>query len=664
MKNICLLFFFSLCSLSTLHSEDFSLKYGTVTNDELNMKIYAKDSAAAAVVLYDNGYSCYEYNSGFGFCLLSNYKKKIKILKQEGIGQATISIPYYFATTSNSERVEGLEAIAYNLENGKIVKTKLDKKYIFNEEINNKYRQIKFSIPNVKVGTVIEYKYKMFSPFAYSLPDCEMQTDVPVINSTYEVIIPEYFFFNLAMKGFEHIDVAESQGNQQFNLGSSSNGANTISCTSRNLKFSAKDIPALKDENYVWCVNDFNAGVRFELSGTKFPNDFYKTYARTWEDLENTLNKETDFATNISTSNPYKDEIKALVSNITDERQKTELIYGFIKSRIRWDKTYSFYGNKAKESVKNGTGDNAQINIILMSALKDAGIKTYPVLISRRSKGRLPFSYPSLNKLNTFIVAAETSNGAVMYMDGSAVNGGLNILPTNLLVDRGYIFGSSRSEKWVDLTNLEKNTRRSYLSATLDNDGNLKGTIDIIYTNQEAYSIKSSVSEAKDSMEIIDKIQNESQIIVDSLSITGKEPMSNRVAERLVFTKKIDNNGEFLYINPMIFLHLSKNDFTQTERKLPIEFAYPLKFTSVCSINIPDNYQIEELPKSLLISLEGDKGKCLYRIDSQENNIRLNYSFGMDQIIFPSTDYPAIRDFYGQVATKNMEMIVLKKKQL
>ena len=663
MKNTFILLLFCLCLLTTAHSQEISLKYGKVTNDELTMKVYSKDTSATAVMLYDNGYSSYDYTTGSGFQIKTSYKKKIKILKQEGIDRASISIPYFFYNNGNKETIDGLEVTAYNLENGKIVKTKLEKNYLFTEDINSYFKQLKFTVPNVKVGTVIEYKYSKTTNNFSSLPDWEIQSDIPVLNSFFEVLVPEYFIFRLDTKGFEHVEIAETQENQSFSLVNSSGTLSQLSCTSRNLKISAKDVPALKDENFVWCINDFTSGVRFELSATKFPYDYYKPYTQTWEDLEKTLRNETDFVANIKTSNPYKEEIELLIKNITDKNQKIALIFNFVKKHIRWNKIYSFYGTNPKEAVKKGTGNNAQINIILMSALNDAGITTYPVLINRRSLGRLPMTYPSMNKLNTFIVAAETSDSTVTYLDGSSVFGGSNTLPTDLLVDRGYIFEPGHSEKWVNLTSIAKNEQKSYSIAKLDQDGNLKGETNTSYSNQRAYAYKSAQSSTKDSTEYIDHIQNSGQMTIDSFFVTGKDSINNKVKERLFFTKKIDSNGEYMYINPMIFTHLTENNFTQTERKLPVEFDYPYSYSSVCTILIPENYQIEELPKSMKIVLNDNKGSCIYQIGQSDNTIQLRYRFEMNETIFPINEYPSIRDFYGQIVVKNTEMIVLKKKQ-
>lgn len=656
--------FFCLCSFIVAKAQDISQKYGKVTNDELNMKVCSKDTSATAVVLLEDGKSYFTYDQNYGFRLMLEYTRKIKILKQEGVSYASVNIPYYMHNNSDREYISGLEAMIYNLDNGKIVKTKLDKKYIFDEELNSSYRQLKFSLPDVQIGSVIEFKYKKTYNSVYNLPDWAMQTDIPVMNSFYEITIPEYFIYNIDTKGYEHIQLKETPENQQFNCGTYSNGSPAlVSCTARNLKFTAKDLPALKDENFVWCMNDFNSAIRFELSGTKLPGSFYKQYSHSWSDIEMALKDDMSFAENLKSSNPYKDEIKALVGNTTDKKEKINKIYSFIKEHIKWNERYSFSDSNPKDAAKKGTGNNAQINILLMSALKDAEIDSYPILLSLRSNGRLPLTHPSIDKLNTFIVGADLNDSTTVYMDGSAQFGGLNLLPTNLQVDKGYIFEPSHSEKWVDLTHLTKNEQRYTLYAKLDNDGNMTGRITNHFTNQKAYSYKSSFTNAKDSTEHVDDLQNNALITVDSLLIVGKEPMSNMVKEQFNFTKKYELNGDFIYLNPLVFAHIAKNNFTQTDRKLPIEFEYPYIYSATCSIVIPDGYEIVELPKSQKMLLNDNQGYCTYQIGQNGVYIQLRYKFEINQTIFPNTDYPSLRDFYGQVVTKNTEMIVLKKKQ-
>ena len=660
MKHVLITVLLLHMVLATGFSQDLSRKYGKITKYELEMKSYEQDTSAVAVVLYETGYTGFDLING-QFQLYSDIKQKIKILKQDGVDMATYNLDYYDKGYGNRESISEIEAIAYNLENDKIVKSKLERKYIFEEALGKDYKRIKFSVPNVKVGSVVEIKYRKKSDLVYSIDRWMFQTHIPVVHSSYQVRIPEYFLFNVGMTGYETIDLKETVENQTFTL-SVSGTTSSITCNARDLRFTAENLPAMKDESYVWCADDYLSSATFELKATNFPYEFYKPYSQTWEDLEKTLHTETDFGENLKMSNPFKAEIKQLVAGAKDNKEKVEKIYEFVKSKIRWDEKYSFWGNNARDAVKSGIGNNGQINMVLLSALKDADIPAYPVLLSRRSLGRLPYTFPSLEKLNTFVVAASIGNGKVCYLDGSTEYGGLNVLPSDFLVDRARVMCDTVSEKWVDLTGIAKNQEIMVVSATLDNNAKITSKLNRVFTGQCALDYYTDFKDAKDSATYVENFATENKLDVNAFKVGLNESLSGMVKEELEFTKQYDMAGDMIYLNPMIFTHLETNYFTQSERKLPVEFKYPYTFLLISNITIPENFEVTELPQSMKFSLN-DKCRVTYIAQRSENKITLNYRFDFNQIIFANTDYQKIREYFAAIVNKNQEMLVLKVKK-
>ncbi|MDD2602611.1 MAG: hypothetical protein PHX91_06645 [Prevotella sp.] len=554
-----------------------------------------------------------------------------------------------------------IEACAYNLEHGKIVTSKLDKKFIFEEKLSDNVYQVKFAIPNVKVGTVIEYKIKKTSPFYYSIPDWYFQrTTIPVKYSRFHIIIPEYFIYHINIKGYEQVIKEEKQVNENIHLNHQGDYTR-IPYTARDLTYTGENIPAMRDDDHVWNVRDYMTCATFELAGTNFPGEPTKSYSFTWEDIDKTLQSSTDFVRSFTRKTSINDDIKQF-DNITDEKSKIEAIYNFVKGKVRWNGEYAFYDN-AKDALKNGVGNNVQINGLLISALNDAGIMSYPVLLRSRSQGRLlPVAIPSLDQLTTYIVAAQTKDGTVYYLDGSATRGGLNMLPTDLLVDRARTFNLKENGTWVDLTKLTKNMVAINNNAEVTSDGKLECKIAVLHKNQLAYEFKNALADLKDSTEYIEKFQTDNNVEVINYSIKGhKDNLSNAVKEAMLIKKDV-SSGNFIYINPMIIPHITKNPFIQSERKLPIEFEYPSTFQITTNLKIPDGYTVEELPKSGKYTLHQNAAGFDYLIGEKDNYIQLSYKFYMDDILYSFTSYPDMKDFFGQLAAKNSEMIVLKKK--
>ncbi|HET9571700.1 MAG TPA: DUF3857 domain-containing protein [Bacteroidales bacterium] len=673
MRRILMTCFFvfitHLIQVKSITAFDISQKWGKVTMEEMEMPVYPPDTSAKAVILYQKQYTNFDYQAknGFndytniGFKVNSFFSQKIKILKPVGREVGTIKIPY-FNYSKNNESVTDMEALIYNLVDGKIVKKRLDKKYILDEVYNKFFHIITLSMPGVNVGSVIEFRYQISSKNDTYIPDWNIQHDLPVMISDFQVDIPEFYDFYTSVKGFESLKIKETSESASYEIINTNYEADRLSCTLKIISCNAHDIPALKEPSNVWCMNDYYSGVQFDLRGTRYPNKPYIPFSNAWETLENVINDDTEFAMKLQMSNPWKSETAKLIANVTDEQEKISILYDFIKKRIRWNDHYDLFNGFPKEAIKNGTGNNAEINFVLMSVLRDAGIKTYPILLSERSKGQLPLTNATIDQLSTFIVAAMTKDSSFYYMDGSAKYGGPNMLPTDLQVDRARVFNKSSVEKWVDLTKLTPNFQISNIQAELTKDGLLKGVRSTSYTNQFAYDYKSNFASTKDSMEFIKNLQKRFDLTVDSMEVTGKEPMSNSVNERMVFNKQMNTVGDFMYVNAMIFRHLSNNPFTQTDRKLPIEFTYPYGYQSTCTLQIPDGYQVEELPKSVKFKLPGKVGECQFVVRQSGNTVTFNYLFQLYQIVFAQTDYPMIQDFFGQAAAKNVEMLVLKKK--
>ncbi|BEG99564.1 DUF3857 domain-containing protein [Bacteroides sedimenti] len=664
MKKLVTLLLLLVSVIGATSAQEFTTKYGKVTKDELAMKSYSKDTTASAVILYKTLDVCYFYNDAIGnFEIEYYYEAKIKVLKPDGVNKANISIPFYDTGKSGSsrERVSKIEAFAYNMENGKIQKTKMEKNYIFEEQSSPVYKRVKFTIPVVKEGTVIEYKYKLSSPFWANLNDMEIQEDIPVVYAKYQVRIPEYFFFNIDTRGYERLKTEDIRTNETFMVQTSNGTRQPVTSNSRQLTFIANELSALKDEPNVWCSNDFCTKVTFELRGIQFPFSAYEPYTNTWEKIEELLKKEDGFGDMLKLKNPYKDEMGALNLSNLSQQEKIRAIFQLLRKKMSWNGNYAFFGNETKKAIKNGTGNNADMNFVLISMLKDAGLNAFPVMMSTRDRGRLPYTYPSINKLNTFIVGINDTDSTAVFLDGSVKYGDINVIPSTLMVDRARTYNTNSPGSWVDLTSIGRHSINSFIKGRITADGKLEGERSSAYSGLNAASFRSEFKASKDSATYIQEMETENGISVKGFVCEELETLSPNVKEKVSFNKEISSNDEHIYLNPMIFPHLTKNPFTSETRKLPIEFSYPNTFKLACILDIPEGYQVEELPKSAKLNLEKQGCDCSYNIQVINNQIHLRYVFTLQRIMYSTDEYPSLRNFWGTVMNKNNEQIVLKK---
>lgn len=641
-----------------------SMKYGKPTMEELKMTTYAPDTAATAVVLYSRNNARYDLLNN-DFRLVYTYEIKIKVLKSEGASYADIIIPYYSKERGGGtmkENITQLDASAYNLEDGKIVRTKMKRDLVFEERLNKSYMQIKFSIPAVREGTVFEYKYQLNSDFYYSINHWEAQRSIPVIHTQYDITIPEYFLFNLDMRGSHSLNMKDQSESLSYTLHYQNGQVEQLLCTGRHLSFTGKQLPALRPDKYVWCADDYMSGVGFELRGINFPGSLYKSFTNTWETIDKMLLEDEDFGSLLKMRNPYRDEMTALaLDKLTDRQDKIAAIYTFLKKKMSWNGQYGLYGSEVRKAIKNGTGSNADINFVLMSMLRDAQIPCYPAVMSRKTLGILPLSHPSIQKLNTFVVGIADTDSTFVFLDGSVTNGYMNTLPPVLMVDRARLLSKADGGNWIDLSQLGKNQIRSSINAQIHADGRIMGTRQTGYTGQHAANFRRNYHAAKDSAEFITKLETEENIKVKTFSTTGVNAFSSIVKESLEFEKQANVNDNLIYINPMIFLHVSKCPFTQAERQLPLEMPYAEQIIQVTNLTIPEGYTVDELPAPLNAFTEDKQGFCRYLVHQNGNQLIITYSFSSNKLIYPTSEYKLVKSFWELIAEKNNEILVLKK---
>src|SRR5205085_6592573 len=107
---------------------------------------------------------------------------------------ATVIIGLYKSNTSDAEeKLESLKASTYNLENGTVVETKLDKDKVFKEKYDENHMLRKFTMPSVREGSLLEISYTIHSDFLFNLQPWSFQGSYPSMWSEYQVSIPSFF---------------------------------------------------------------------------------------------------------------------------------------------------------------------------------------------------------------------------------------------------------------------------------------------------------------------------------------------------------------------------------------------------------------------------------------------------------------------------------------
>jgi hypothetical protein len=154
-------------------------------------------------------------------------------------------------------------------------------------------------------------------------------------------------------------------------------------------------------------------------------------------------------------------------------------------------------------------------------------------------------------------------------------------------------------------------------------------------------------------------------IVIDSIKIKGQADHKASLKQAVYCT--IENAAtvanDLIYIKPTLKTEFDQNPFRLNERNYPVEFPYPFRDEFILDLTLPTNYEIEEMPQSATATLSKKGGKFDYTATKTENGMRLNIKIEVNQLFFEAKDYSMVKAFFNQIAVKQAEQIVLRKKK-
>ena len=187
MKKFATTLTFLLFTIISFSQAKFNASGYNVTNDDLKIKTYSKDSTANALIIYEYGNS---YVDPDDFRLKTEIKRKIKILNRDGFSKADVSVLLY-KNGDRKEKITDIVGTTSNINaNGTVDIQKLDESQVFTENYNNNYTLVKFTMPDIKEGSVIKYSYTLDTPFMFNYKSWYFQSDIPTLYSEYHASIP------------------------------------------------------------------------------------------------------------------------------------------------------------------------------------------------------------------------------------------------------------------------------------------------------------------------------------------------------------------------------------------------------------------------------------------------------------------------------------------
>ncbi len=652
MKLHCLLFAF-LITYMCAGQDLLSKKFGTVSKKEINMRTYEKDTTAHAVVLEEYGDVSFQLIKD-RILLVKHYYTKIKILDKQGKKYANIEIPY-FHNRKSKEKIKNIKAVTHNPEGT----DRLTDDQIFTVDHTEKWSEKRFTFPNVKVGSVLEYQYTLETPFVYNFEGWDFQTDIPKVYSEFSAKIPGNYRYNRTLKGFLKLAINKSDVKKRcFYVPGLADRADC-----EVFKYAMRDIPAFKEEAYMLSKNNYMSKIAFEMSEYYHFDGGKDVYTKTWKAVDKEMRTDKDVGGQVKRKNFFKNQLPDDILNDKSDYSRARKVYNFIKNHYAWNGKYGLFGDaNVRQAFLDRTGNVAEINLSLVNSLLAAKIKTETVMLSTRSKGLPTQLHPVMNDFN-YLVAKITIGQEVLLLDATDKYLSFGLLPIRALNYTGRAMDFKKPSYWHTISPYAENRQNTLINVNVSEDGSVKGKISQVNTGYFAYSKRRELSDADEDSYLAEVDLQIPLGEVEEYSVEGRDNTRKPIKEFFVFESEDAFSGNNIFLDPFFFKLFPSNPFKLEERKYPVDFAYARIYTSRFVMSIPDSYEYVDIPDDQTFKLAGTKAICGMKTVQKDGQLNMTFKLVINNFYFTPEEYQELKNFFAKLATlETNTRLAIKKK--
>ena len=615
-----------------------------IAPEELKMRSEPNAPGAPAILLYrqvdrdDTGPSETHY-------------VRIKILTEEGRKFADVEIPFDKAT----ESVRGIEARTIRPD-GSIVKfdgTVYEKPIVQTRGV--KLLAKTFTMPDVRVGSIIEYRYRHNFELGY------------VFDSKW-VLSQELFTKHAKFSLVPH---------RQFSLryswptGLPGDTAPPKEEHGR-ISLEARDVPAFVTEEQMPPENELKYRVDFiymadaYADGEKDPKVFWRKYGkaeyrRVNEFVDRRRAMTEALGQIVAPGDTPEAKLRKIyertqrLRNTSFERKKSQQEDERENNRKAWD---------VEDVWKRGYGDGNQIPWVFLALVRAAGIAADPVIVSSRDVHFFNPNVMNPNDLNSNIVVV-TLDGKDLFLDPGTALAPFGTLPwaeTNVSGLRLTKDGGEWVTTPISDPKDSRTERKAFLKLT--SSGTLEGKVTVTYTGQEALwrRLEERNEDDADRKQFL-----EDQIKADIPSGSDVElvnrPDWDSASQILVaqFNVKVlgwaAGAGQRTLMPVGLFGGRQRGTFEHATRIHPLYFNFPHQSADHISIELPANWTVSSTPKPRT----DDLSSFVYSTwtEEQDRTLLLNRALSVNSVLVNIKFYDLVQKFFQTVRSGDEDQVIL-----
>lgn len=611
--------------------------FGNIDTADLRSTSCDFEKDANAEVLFDRGRV---YFSMAGYLTLERHRR-IKIFNEKGKEFGSIRIEY--DKMYGADHILNMEAQTINLENGKIVRTKIDPKQFYFEHTDKSKDALTFTFPDVKPGCVVEYRYTLERNIASNFPAWYFQSEMPTRYSEFDA----YFNSRLQFKAF-------TRTNQPFSKDTTMVGGHF---------WAASNLPSSKQESFMRAPGDELQAISLLLTSIQDLNGKTIELEDTWAKLGKAMANTKDYYKELDQHLSGEDTLIKHAAAFKTVDEKIAYLFGAVKNIIGWNDFYNWASPEGiKAAWKKRSGNSAEVNAVLYHLLKNSGVKAYPMLVSTRDNGSLDPAFVDRFQINSLVAFVPVDSNKYYVLDATNKYNTYNQVPFELLNSYGLCLNKDKDQyDMVFIENKAPAREVILIDADISPDAKMKGSGQIASyrynrsTELEAYK---KLGEEKFKEYLNGRDNN---VKITNLRLDNMQADTLPLQQKFDFMYDLNNSDNYIFFTPNIFTPLHDNPFLSEVRNSPVDFGYSDDRVIVGRYKMPAGYTIQSLPKDANITM-ADKGVRFKRsLEKNDDYISLRYEINITRTRFQRSEYADLREFFKRMYEMLDEQIVLKK---
>jgi hypothetical protein len=613
-----------------------------VSPDELQMKSEPKAPKAAAIYLYRQ-IDRDDANSSEAVYL------RIKILTDEGRKYANVEIPYLVGSNS----IRSLQARVVH-PNGSIVEfdgTVYEKPLVKARGV--KMMSKSFTLPNVELGSIIEYRYHRSMPNGWAYNSRWLLNDELFTRRAVFSLRPAN---GLLLRWSWPIGLPPDTAPPAKEHGL--------------IRLETHDVPAFVTEEFMPPEDVLKYRVQFVYEGEDSDQTKEDEY---WKAFGKRTN--TEVQRFIKSSHVLDEEVAKLVESGDSTETKARKLY----TRAQQIRNLSFErhateqetqrekladNHNAGDVLKHGYAYGDEVTWLYCALLRAAQIEASPVLVSTRDENFFDLHVMNARELNTYVVLANLGD-RTFFLDPGVPFTPFAYLPWSETGVKGLRLDKDGGT-WVTtpVASAAQSLVARKVAVKLTPSGTLEGKVTVTYTGLEASwrRMAERLEDATERQKFLEKDLEGSVATGIDAKLTNTPDWSGSdtplVAEfdfRVPGWSASAGNRALMPVG--LFSGSEKHMFEHGTRVHPLYFTFHYQHTDEIAIELPPGWQVSSVPNARTADIK----VATYHSSAQAEGATLNMKreLVLNTIVIQQKYYDQVRDFYQAVRAGDEDQIVI-----